>query len=265
MLKLEKLFININNTDILFDINISINNGDIVAILGPNGHGKSTLLKSIMGHYTTQIKSGKILFNNLLLNEMLVNERADNGIFLANQNPIEIPGISNLDFYKSIINTRNKKINIGELFKLINKNLERVGLKEEVLKRSINDGFSGGEKKKNEIMQMLLLEPKLIMLDEIDSGLDIDSINNITKIIKEEFNEEKILMYITHNDNFILNLKPNKVILIANGKIIKIGDYELAKEIYKVGYDKYLKNNNIIISNKEKVLLNSCKVKKIEK
>ncbi len=242
MLKIDKLSVKVdNNNEILKEIDISINDGDVVVILGPNGHGKSTLLKSIMNHYSFEISHGNIFYNNINITNMKTSEIAKLGFFLSSQSPIEISGITNIDFYNSLLKENsNKKVSIFESYKKINNYLEKVNFDKNILKRYINQGFSGGEKKKNEIMQMLLLDPKIIMLDEIDSGLDVDTYEIIIDILLEEKAKKKTIIFITHNIKLIERLKPNKFFLLGNGKIIQTGNYETANETLKKGFNKYL-------------------------
>ena len=242
MLKIDKLSVKVdNNNEILKEIDISINDGDVVVILGPNGHGKSTLLKSIMNHYSFEISHGNIFYNNINITNMKTSGIAKLGFFLSSQSPIEISGITNIDFYNSLLKENsNKKVSIFESYKKINNYLEKVNFDKNILKRYINQGFSGGEKKKNEIMQMLLLDPKIIMLDEIDSGLDVDTYEIIIDILLEEKAKKKTIIFITHNIKLIERLKPNKFFLLGNGKIIQTGNYETANETLKKGFNKYL-------------------------
>jgi Fe-S cluster assembly ATP-binding protein len=241
MLKIDKLSVKVENNEILKEIDITINNGDTVVILGPNGHGKSTLLKSIMNHYSFKISHGDIFYNDINITNMNTSEIAKLGFFLSSQSPIEINGITNIDFYNSLLKENsNEKVSIFESYKKINTYLEKVNFDKSILKRYINQGFSGGEKKKNEIMQMLLLNPKIIMLDEIDSGLDVDTYETIIDILLEEKEKGKTIIFITHNIKLIERLKPNKFFLIGNGKIIQTGDYETANETLKKGFNKYL-------------------------
>lgn len=240
MLKITNLNINIDQNPILENISLEIQNGDVVCILGQNGQGKSTLLKAIMGLHGYTQENGTIIYNNNVIDGLTVTERAKIGIFLANQNPIEIDGIVMLDFYKSILETNDKNVNFLKMYKKIEDILKIVKLSNDVLKRYVNVGFSGGEKKKNEIVQMLLLNPELILLDEIDSGLDIDTVKLIINIINTEISNKKTVIYISHSKQTIDALKPNKVILLHGHKIVASGGYELAQQITNDGYTKTL-------------------------
>lgn len=265
MFQIKNLNITINNNPILRNVNLDLQKGDIVAILGPNGQGKSSLLKAIMSHYSVELTSGDIIFNNENITTLNTYEKARKGIFLALQTPTEISGLSQINLYKSIIknNNLNKEIKMLELFKIINSSLKTVHLSEDVLERSINENFSGGEKKKNEIMQMMLMNPEIIMLDEIDSGLDVDTTLNVIEILKNIDLKQKILMFVTHNEKLIQSLKPNKVILIANNEIVKQSDISLANEIIKNGYKNILKELNIKLHKPKKQLLKSCGGKQV--
>lgn len=239
-LEINNLHVNIGSKKILNKVNATINSGDVVAIMGPNGHGKSTLLKAIMGHYSIQINRGLIKFKNKVLNKLETDERARLGLYLASQAPEEIPGVSNLDFLKSAINARRKtSIALPELFNKVQSALKSLKMSPELLKRSVNEGFSGGEKKKNEILQLKIINPEFAMLDEIDSGLDVDALKVITKELKNWISEDKTrtLIIVSHYERLFKLIQPNKVFVIVNGSIITQGDYKLANRIDREGYD----------------------------
>lgn len=239
-LEINNLNVSIGNKKILNKVNATINSGDIVAIMGPNGHGKSTLLKAIMGHYSIQINRGLIKFKSKVLNKLEPDERARLGLYLASQAPEEIPGVSNLDFLKSAINARRKSaIPLPELFNKVQSALKSLKMSPELLKRSVNEGFSGGEKKKNEILQLKIINPEFAMLDEIDSGLDVDALKVITKELKNWISEDKTrtLIIVSHYERLFKLIQPNKVFVIVNGSIIMQGDYKLANKIDREGYD----------------------------
>lgn len=239
-LEINNLHVNIGSKKILNKVNATINSGDVVAIMGPNGHGKSTLLKAIMGHYSIQINRGLIKFKNKILNKLETDERARLGLYLASQAPEEIPGVSNLDFLKSAINARRKtSIALPELFNKVQSALKSLKMSPELLKRSVNEGFSGGEKKKNEILQLKIINPEFAMLDEIDSGLDVDALKVITKELKNWISEDKTrtLIIVSHYERLFKLIQPNKVFVIVNGSIITQGDYKLANRIDREGYD----------------------------
>lgn len=262
MLKIDNLSIMANNSLILDKLSLTVEAGDVVCILGQNGEGKSTLLKAIMGHTEYIMTKGNILYNNILLNKLSINERAHLGIFMANQNPIEIEGISMLDFFKSIYQEYHQTVNVLSLYKTIDAILKKVGLPNDVLTRSINVGFSGGEKKKSEMAQMLLIAPKLILLDEIDSGLDIDATQTITNLLLEAKANKKTIIFVTHHEELIKQLQPNKVILIANQHIVAQGGMSLAEQITQHGYKQTLAKLGI---KKAPKTVNDCVGKHFEK
>lgn len=254
-LEINNLHVNIGSKKILNKVNATINSGDVVAIMGPNGHGKSTLLKAIMGHYSIQINRGLIKFKNKVLNKLETDERARLGLYLASQAPEEIPGVSNLDFLKSAINARRKtSIALPELFSKVQSALKSLKMSPELLKRSVNEGFSGGEKKKNEILQLKIINPEFAMLDEIDSGLDVDALKVITKELKNWISEDKTrtLIIVSHYERLFKLIQPNKVFVIVNGSIITQGDYKLANRIDREGYDWIRKQFKIEFKENEK-------------
>lgn len=239
MLEIKNLKVKTDNKEILSDISLKINNKEIHAIMGKNGIGKSTLANTLMGDPRYEIVNGSIFFYNEDLLKMTVDERARKGMFLAMQYPNELEGISNIDFIKNALNSRNKNsIKTLDLYKLIEDTKDKLLLKEDYTKRDVNVGFSGGEKKKNEIAQILLFKPKLIILDEIDSGLDVDAIKIVGKALKDyyEANDDVSFLIITHHTNILKYLKPTHVHVIDNGRIIQSGDNSLALKIEKEGY-----------------------------
>lgn len=239
MLKLENLKFNIANKQILDNFNLEIKDGEIHAIMGPNGIGKSTLTKIIMAHPDYKLESGKIYFDDNLINDKEVDEIAKMGIFVSFQNPIEIDGVTNNDFLKlALENKLNKKVNLYDFINLMEKNRKDLEIPKEFINRYVNEKASGGEKKKSEILQLKILEPKLIILDEIDSGLDIDSLKIVTKNINEYLKTHKdtSVLIITHYPRILEYIKPNYVHIFNKGKIVKSSDYSLAWEIEKKGY-----------------------------
>ena len=239
MLKLENLKFNIANKKILDNFNLEIKDGEINAIMGPNGIGKSTLTKIIMAHPDYKLESGKIYFDDNLINDKEVDEIAKMGIFVSFQNPIEIDGVTNNDFLKlALENKLNKKVNLYDFINLMEKNRKDLEIPKEFINRYVNEKASGGEKKKSEILQLKILEPKLIILDEIDSGLDIDSLKIVTKNINEYLKTHKdtSVLIITHYPRILEYIKPNYVHIFNKGKIVKSSDYSLAWEIEKKGY-----------------------------
>ena len=239
MLKLENLKFNIANKKILDNFNLEIKDGEIHAIMGPNGIGKSTLTKIIMARPDYKLESGKIYFDDNLINDKEVDEIAKMGIFVSFQNPIEIDGVTNNDFLKlALENKLNKKVNLYDFINLMEKNRKDLEIPKEFINRYVNEKASGGEKKKSEILQLKILEPKLIILDEIDSGLDIDSLKIVTENINEYLKTHKdtSVLIITHYPRILEYIKPNYVHIFNKGKIVKSSDYSLAWEIEKKGY-----------------------------
>ena len=242
ILEIKNLQVSINENEILKDLNLKVNNGEIHAIMGPNGSGKSTLSKVLAGHPAYTVLNGDILYQNKSILTLEPEERSHLGIFLAFQYPIEIPGVSNEDFlylsYNSKLKAQNKnEISPIEFFSIISKKLQIVDMDPAFLNRNVNEGFSGGEKKRNEIVQMLLLDSKLSILDETDSGLDIDALKIISKGIRTFMNEDKAIILITHYQRLLDYVKPNFIHVMKDGKIIKTGSADLAKELEEKGYE----------------------------
>lgn len=254
LLEIKNLSVSIGNKRILSKVNATVDRGDIVAIMGPNGNGKSTLLKAIMGHYSTNITRGTISFKNKVINKMETDERARLGLFLASQTPEEIPGVSNIDFVKAALNARRKSaVGLAELFKKIQTGLTDLKMPTELVKRAVNEGFSGGEKKKSEILQLKLINPDCALLDEIDSGLDVDALKIITKELQRwiKDNEKRTLIIVSHYERLFKLIKPTKVFLMINGTIVKEGDYSLVQKIDKEGYDWIKKDLKINFAKEE--------------
>ena len=242
LLNIANLEVEVPTKKILKGINLTINKGEIHVIMGPNGNGKSTLASSIMGDPKFTITKGKISFLNEDLLKMEVDERARRGLYLAMQYPSELSGVTNVEFIRAAINARREDpINIFEFYKTFNKISTDLKMPEDYSKRFVNVGFSGGEKKRNEIFQMLLLKPKLIMLDEIDSGLDMDAIKivgeNVMNYYKDD-NEEVSILVITHYPRLLEYIKPDFVHIMKDGVIVKSGDISLVEELEKTGYDE---------------------------
>ena len=242
LLEIHDLFASTENLTILKGVNITINPGEIHAIMGRNGCGKSTLSKIIAGHPSYEITGGNIKLSGTDIEPLEPEERAQSGIFLGFQYPIEIPGVSNLEFLRVATNARRKflkkeELDTFEFEDLVKEKLEIVKMEPTFLNRSINQGFSGGEKKRNEILQMALLEPEIAILDETDSGLDIDALRIVASGIKKIANENSAIILITHYQRLLDDIKPDFVHVMANGKIIKTGNSELALELEKKGYE----------------------------
>ena len=246
MLKIENLEVTTDNKKILRDFNMVINDSEVHVIMGPNGTGKSTLSRVIMGDPNYKIVNGSIEFNGDNLNSFSTDERAKKGIFLAMQYPMEIEGVSNQDFLRTAISSvNNKRIGLYDFILKCEKGAEELSMNKDLIHRSLNVGFSGGEKKKNEVLQIKLLMPKFIILDELDSGLDVDSLRITSENIKKykEENPNTSILIITHHPKILEYLHPDYVHIMNNGKIIKTGNYDLAMEVEKNGYN-YFKNSN---------------------
>ena len=242
LLEVKDLHVSIENNKILNNLNLKINKGEIHAIMGPNGSGKSTFSKVLAGHPAYSVLDGDILFNGSSILDLEPEERSHLGIFLAFQYPIEIPGVSNEDFLRLAYNSKQKFYNKPEIDPLeflgvINEKLQLVNMSPIFLSRNVNEGFSGGEKKRNEILQMILLDSELAILDETDSGLDIDALKTISMGINTFMNPSKSILLITHYQRLLDYIKPDYVHVFQNGKIIKTGSAELAKELEDKGYE----------------------------
>lgn len=249
MLKIENLQVTINEKKILNNFNLVINDGEIHTIMGPNGVGKSTLSRVIMGDSNYKILSGSIIFNGDNIIPLSVDERAKKGIFLAMQYPMEIDGVSNQDFLRTAMSSvNNKRIGLYDFILKCEKGSDELEMNKDLIHRSLNVGFSGGEKKKNEVLQIKLLNPKLIILDELDSGLDVDSLRIVGSNIKsyKEANPDTSILIITHHPKILEYLNPDFVHIINNGVITKSGSYELAIDIEKNGYNDYKTNEKDI-------------------
>lgn len=245
MLEIKNLHAKVEGEDIeiLKGVNLKVNAGEIHAIMGPNGSGKSTLSKVVSGHPEYEVTEGEILFNGEDITELDADERAHLGLFLAFQYPVEVPGITNRTLLREAYNTIARANDREELDPLefedyIESKLEVIEMKDEFLNRSINTGFSGGEKKKNEIFQMAVLNPKLSFLDETDSGLDIDALKVVSDGVNKIANDENAIVMITHYQRLLNYIKPHFVHVMMAGKIIKSGDISLAEELEANGYDQ---------------------------
>jgi Fe-S cluster assembly ATP-binding protein len=240
LLKIESLKTEIEGKEILKGLNLEINKGEVHVIMGPNGAGKSTLANTIMGHPKYEIVNGDIEFEGEVINELKPNERAKKGLFLSFQYPEEIPGVTVENFLRTAkIAVTGKPLKILSFKKALKEKMELLEMKEEYANRYLNLGFSGGEKKKNEILQMAILEPKLAILDETDSGLDVDAIKIVSKGVKALKSEENSILIITHHNKILDYLQPDFVHIMVEGKIVKTGDFSLAKEIEANGYEAY--------------------------
>ena len=245
MLKIDNLKVNIDEKEILKDFNLEINDGEVHVIMGPNGTGKSTLSRVIMRDEKYTVEKGEIKFYGEDIINLSTDEVARKGIFMAMQLPPEIDGVSNTDFLRTALDSRNEKVSLYKFIKKVEKASNELNMREDMIHRSVNKGFSGGEKKKNEILQMKILEPKLIILDEIDSGLDVDSLKIVGENVSSYLNEHKdsSVLMITHYPRLLEYIKPDYVHIMVDGKIVKTGDYNLAVEIENDGYEKYKQSN----------------------
>ena len=238
-LVIKDLHVSAGDKQILKGIDLEINEGEIHAIMGPNDNGKSTLLSTIMGHPAYKVTSGSIEFNGEDVLKMSVDERSRKGLFLAMQYPKEIAGVTNSDFLRAAINSRlDKNISLFKFIKEMEGNINQLKMKEDLAHRFVNDGFSGGEKKRNEILQMMMLHPKIAMLDEIDSGLDVDAIKLVSDAILKLKEESNLgLLIVSHYERFFTMIKPTHSHVIVDGKIVVEGDDELVYKIDNDGYD----------------------------
>lgn len=242
MMKIENLKANIGSKEILKGLNLVLEEGKVHAIMGPNGAGKSTLSKAITGHYEIEITGGDIVYKNRSLLEIPPEERALEGVFLSFQNPVEIPGVNNAYFLRTALNAKRKhegkeELNAAEFLRLMKGHLESLGMKSDMISRSLNEGFSGGEKKRNEILQMLVLEPDVIILDEIDSGLDIDALRAVSEGINKMKNGKRAFLVITHYSRILDYIKPDYIHVLKNGKIVKTAGPELVAQLEAEGYE----------------------------
>jgi Fe-S cluster assembly ATP-binding protein len=240
MMQVSNLWVKIGNKQILKGVDMSVNPGEVVAVMGPNGSGKSTLAYSLMGHPKYEVGKGEMKIDGKKINEMSPDERAQLGLYLANQYPMAIEGLISVRFLWQLYKKRNtgKQISgIVEFRKWLMVEVEKLGLNPELLKRGLNDGFSGGEKKKMEILQLLVFGPKYVILDEIDSGLDIDALKKIATTMEQVAKKMKVgVLVITHYNRIMKYLKADKVVVFENGKVTRRGGASLAKEVENKGY-----------------------------
>ncbi len=242
LLQINDLHVSIEGKQILTGLNLTVNKGEVHAIMGPNGSGKSTLANVLAGREEYIVESGSVLYNGQDLLSMEVDQRALEGIFLAFQYPVEIPGVSNSNFLKSIINGQRvhrglPELNALEMLKYIKSKMSAIEMDADLLKRSLNDGFSGGEKKRNEILQMTLLEPTLSILDETDSGLDIDALRIVADGVNLLRSPERAFIVVTHYQRLLNHIIPDYVHVLSNGRIMVSGDKTLALKLEEEGYD----------------------------
>ncbi|HFO0313618.1 TPA: Fe-S cluster assembly ATPase SufC [Staphylococcus aureus] len=239
-LEIKDLHVSIEDKEILKGVNLTINTDEIHAIMGPNGTGKSTLSSAIMGHPSYEVTKGEVLLDGVNILELEVDERAKAGLFLAMQYPSEITGVTNADFMRSAINAKREEgqeINLMQFIKKLDKNMDFLDIDKDMAQRYLNEGFSGGEKKRNEILQLMMLEPKFAILDEIDSGLDIDALKVVSKGINQMRGENFGALMITHYQRLLNYFTPDKVHVMYAGKVVKSGGPELAKRLEEEGYE----------------------------
>lgn len=241
MMEIKNLHANIGEKNILKGLNLSLEKGKVHVIMGPNGAGKSTLSKAIVGHYDITVTQGDILYKGASIVEEAPEIRALKGIFLSFQNPVEIPGVSNAYFLRTAVNAKRKfeakeELNAAEFLRQAKSLAQELGMKPELITRSLNEGFSGGEKKRNETLQMLMLEPDFIILDEIDSGLDIDALRAVSEGINKIKDANRTFLIITHYSRILDYVKPDYVHVLKDGKIVKTAGPELVAELEEKGY-----------------------------
>jgi Fe-S cluster assembly ATP-binding protein len=242
MLEVKDLFVKIEGKQILKGINLKVNAGEVHAIMGPNGSGKSTLAQVLAGREEYEVSSGEIIYNGKNLLDLSPEDRAREGVFLAFQYPVEIPGVSNTNLLRTALNEIKKyrgeeELDAIEFLQLIKSKMKLVELEQSLLSRAVNEGFSGGEKKRNEIFQMAVLEPKLSILDETDSGLDIDALRIVANGVNKLKNKDNSTILVTHYQRLLNYIIPDYVHVLYNGRIVKSGGKELAFELEEKGYD----------------------------
>ena len=242
MLNIKDLYTAVENKKILEGLSLNVKAGEVHAIMGPNGSGKSTLANILAGKDGYQVTKGSVLYEDKNLLELSPEERARKGVFLAFQYPVEIPGVNNIYLLKAALNAIRKhkgepELDAMEFMSLVKEKMKLVQMNEDLLTRSVNEGFSGGEKKRNEVFQMAILEPKLAILDETDSGLDIDALRIVAEGVNSLRNEERAFILVTHYQRLLNYIKPDYVHVLGKGKIIKSGGPELALELEEKGYD----------------------------
>ena len=267
---IKNLHATVEDKEILKGVNLEIKGGETHAIMGPNGTGKSTLASVVMGHPKYTVTKGEVLLDGENVLEMEVDERARAGLFLGMQHPAEVPGVTNSDFIKTAMNSRLEEGKSVSLFKFIreyDKAVNELKMNEDLPHRYLNEGFSGGEKKRNEILQMKMLKPKIAILDEIDSGLDVDALKVVGENVESMKSDELGLLLITHYQRLLEYIKADKVHVMMQGKIVKSGDYSLIKKIDEEGYD-WLKEELgiddvrvIVEEEEERVILGTCATK----
>lgn len=264
VLTIKDLHVSIDEKPILKGVDLEIKEGEIHAIMGPNGNGKSTLLSSIMGHPRYEITQGSIFLDDTNILELSVDERSKCGIFLGMQYPQEVSGVTNADFLRSAMNARRESpVGLFEFVKRMETSIATLRMKEDLAHRFLNEGFSGGEKKRNEILQMMLLEPRFTMLDEIDSGLDIDALGLVARVLKEEQEKRQMgLLIVSHYERFFELITPTHTHIMIDGRIVLSSDASLVSKIDREGYDWIDAIKAQQTTNKaQRVVLENCAVK----
>ena len=241
MLQIKNLHVSVDNKPILKGLNLEVNAGEVHAIMGPNGSGKSTLSHILAGRDGYEVTEGSIIYNGEDLLQLETEERAQQGIFLAMQYPVELPGVNNMVFLRESLNAIRRargesEVDAVAFLRMVKEKAQMVNLDEKLLKRSVNAGFSGGEKKRNEILQMAILEPQLAILDETDSGLDIDALRVVAEGVNALRSPERAMIVVTHYQRLLDYIEPDRVHVLANGKIVRSGDKQLALELEEKGY-----------------------------
>lgn len=245
LLEIKNLRVNVDEKEIIKSLDLKVNYGEVHVVMGPNGTGKSTLANVIAGKSGYEVTSGEIIYKEKNIKEVKLDERAREGVFMSFQHPVEIPGVNWSSFLKASINAVRKargevELDALEFLKSLKENAKMLGIDEKLFKRSVNQGFSGGEKKKFEILQMRLLLPCLVILDEIDSGLDVDALRLVAGSINEYRNSNNAIIIITHYQRLLDYITPDYVHIFQDGRIVKSGDQNLAKQIERDGYDKFV-------------------------
>ena len=265
-LKIKNLHVEADGKEILKGVTVNISEGECVALLGPNGHGKSTLLNAIMGHPRYKITKGNIYMDDLDITNLSTDLRAKAGLFLALQNPPEVPGVINSDFLRAAVNSNSEEhLSTYKFYKMLDSATKEVKMPFDLATRSLNEGFSGGEKKRNEILQMMLLKPKIAMLDEIDSGLDVDAMQIVGDVIRKEKEAGRGFLVISHYARLFDLIQPTRALVMINGRIVLDGGVDLIKKIDQNGYE-FIKTELGIEITKEDPKMNtvsigSCAVK----
>ena len=260
ILTITDLHAEVDGKEILKGINLTIKEGETVALLGPNGHGKSTLLNVIMGHPKYKVTKGSIYLDDLDILSLTTDERAKAGLFLGMQLPSEVPGVINSDFLRAAVNARNEKpVSTYQFYKLLDGAVKEVNMPFDLATRSLNEGFSGGEKKRNEILQLILLQPKIAMLDEIDSGLDVDAIQTVADVIKKEQEKGRGFLVISHYARLFDLINPTRAVVIINGRVVIDGDPSTIKRIDTTGYE-FIKTELGIDIAKEETQMNTVSI-----